>query len=642
MEGSSFVATSPSGKSFIESHCSSPSPTGGSATLHDDESISNSLFIDVGKAHQGSYSNFSHSDIRNSTPSPSIKLSPQSISPKSQQEDNVSSIHTLASSPCAEKMSHNLISPNKTPSDGKLGTFSAINIILSRTIGVGIYSVPSSVFNSAGSVGASILLWIIGAFISFCGLAVYLDLGTGIPLSGGERVYLDRIFRKPHKLTSCIFMAYTVLLGFSAPNCIVFGEYAMYSIGVEPGRWNVRCVAVVVPTIICFIHARFANLGFRIINSLSVITMVILIFIVISGMVGACLRVGAADSLLSHHHLDLHESLGATDAALSHLSTAQQNFSNIFAGSSIQPYDYATGLIKVLFCYRGYTTANQVISDLRNPAKTIRVAAPVALSLVSISYLLVMISFFLVIGKEDFRTSGIVIVGHFFRNMFGQTMGKNILPVFIFISAFGNIASATYVQSRTNQELGREGLLPFSDWSARRGLWETITPGLFLHWIVNVFVILAPPPGEIYNFLIDISGYPVSLISVSISLGLLYLQHHPQEQWTSMFHAKMPYTIIFAASNCLLLIMPWVKPKTDRTDSQFPYFAYPTTALAVMVGGFLYWLWWARIASLVIRSIRLQIRTWGKLRVAPEFSAKRSGKMDTEGAGSIKEQSLSA
>lgn len=466
----------------------------------------------------------------------------------------------------------------------KLGTFSAINVILGKTVGVGIYSVPSSVYNSAGSVGASILLWIIGSLISFCGLSVYLDLGTGMPKSGGERVYLERIYRKPFKLASCIFMAYVVLLGISTPNCIVLGEYMMYTFEITPDRWNVRCVAVASITILCLIHAFFQKFGLRIINSLSVSTIIILVVIIISGVIGACMRVGASKIPSGQH-----------------LSTAQINFSEMFAGSSNQPYDYATALIKILYCFRGYSAANQILSDVRNPVRTLRVAAPVALGLVSVCYLLVIISYFLVISSDDFRTSGIVIAGHFFRNVFGAVVGNNVLPVFLMISAVGNIAATSYTQARVNQELGREGLLPFSDWLGKKKLWDTPKLGLFIHWLISTLVIILPPPGRIYNFLVDIGGYPVSVISVAISLGLLYLQRNPKEMWQSSFHAKASFIVVFAASNFLLLVMPWIKPKSQRGDSEYVYYAYPATALAIMASGMFYWCWWAGLGSQAYR-----------------------------------------
>ncbi|KAH9224653.1 amino acid/polyamine transporter I, partial [Leptodontidium sp. 2 PMI_412] len=452
----------------------------------------------------------------------------------------------------------------------KLGTFSAINIILGKTVGVGIYSIPSSIFNSVGSVGASLLLWIIGSVISFCGLAVYLDLGTAMPRSGGERVYLERIFKKPRMLATCMFMSYVVLLGFSTPNCIVLGEYVMYALEIEVNRWNVRAVAVWVITVICVIHARYQKVGLRIINVLGVGKMLILVVVIISGIAGALMGVD-----------------------LPRLSTAQQNFSNLFAGSSTQPYDYATALLKILYCFRGYSTANQVLSEVRNPIPTLRLAAPIALSLVSMGYILANVSYFLVVSKEDFRSSGVVIAGHFFKNIFGEVIGENVLPLFIIISAFGNIAATSFAQARVNQELGKDGLLPFSRFFAGKNRWDSPTPGLFLHWLVSVLVIVVPPPGEIYNFLVDIGGYPVSVISVAISLGLLYLQTSPKENWQSPFRAKKTYTVVFAASNCLLLVLPWIKPREEKGDGRFPYFAYPATALAILGSGVVYWGWWA-------------------------------------------------
>ena len=58
--------------------------------------------------------------------------------------------------------------------EGKLGVISAINIIVGKTVGVGAYTVPSAIFAGVGSVGMTLLIWVIGSLISFCGLAVYL------------------------------------------------------------------------------------------------------------------------------------------------------------------------------------------------------------------------------------------------------------------------------------------------------------------------------------------------------------------------------------------------------------------------------------------------------------------------------------
>ncbi|KAI1077871.1 amino acid permease-domain-containing protein [Whalleya microplaca] len=499
----------------------------------------------------------------------------------------------------------------KLPYDeGKLGALSAINIIVGKTLGVGAYTIPSAVFAGVGSVGMSLLLWIIGSIVSFCGLAVYLDLGTAIPKSGGDKVYLERIFRSPYMLATCMFMSWVVLLGFSAPNAIVLGEYALYAFDIESTRWNVRGIAVLVVSVLCYIHARYPRFGLRLVNILGMGKLLILTIVVLSGIAAAWTGLGAQPDgmVLTARRPDP----SFTDSRL--LSTAQRNFSNIWEGSSMQPYNYATALLKIIYCFRGYSTANQVLSEVKDPVRTLKVAAPVALGIVSLAYLAVNVAFFLVVDKEDFRSSGVVVAGIFFRNVFGEAVGAHVMPFFVIITAAGNIAATSFAQARVNEELAKDGLLPWSNfWTTGekpqtpgpKGLPSTGTPtskttpppkrGLLLHWLITVAVIVLPPTDRIYNFLVNIGGYPVSVVSVAISAGLLYLHLSPSQRWRSPFPARRLAISTFLVFNSLLLILPWIPPADGAlSDSGFPYYAYPATALAVLGSGAAYWLWWSR------------------------------------------------
>lgn len=465
----------------------------------------------------------------------------------------------------------------------------------------------------------TLLLWVIGSLISFCGLAVYLDLGTAIPRSGGERVYLERIFRRPYMLATCMFMSYVVLLGFSTPNAIVLGEYALYATGTEPNRWNVRLIAALAVSLLCCVHARRPRAGLKLINALGVAKMAILAVVVVSGVAGGIMGVGAdrESTILEGRRADLQMS-GSTPS-----SSAQRNFSNIWEGTSTQPYDYATALLKVIYCFRGYSTANQVLGDIKDPVRTLKVAAPAALAFVSAAYLAVNVAFFLVVDKDEFRSAGVVVAGTFFRKVFGDTLGEHVLPLFVVVSAAGNIAATSFAQARVNEELARQGVLPrfwltdsrraeeeegaaperSTSPSKTRGLMapahgsdaasRTPSRGLLLHWLVSVAMIVLPPPGKIYNFLVDIGGYPVSVISVAVSLGLLHLHTSPSERWATPCRAPRAAVLVSAASNILLLVLPWVPPRGGMgEDDQFPYFTYPATSLGVLGLGALYWFWW--------------------------------------------------
>ena len=88
-------------------------------------------------------------------------------------------------------------------------------------IGSAIFTTPSSILNSVGSVGASLMLWLVGFIVSFCGLFIWLELGTMFPRSGGEKVYLEAVYRKPRHLATILFASNAMILGFTASGCIV-------------------------------------------------------------------------------------------------------------------------------------------------------------------------------------------------------------------------------------------------------------------------------------------------------------------------------------------------------------------------------------------------------------------------------------
>ncbi len=65
------------------------------------------------------------------------------------------------------------------------------------------------------------MLWVLVFILSLCGLFVWLEFGTMFPRSGGEKVYLEAVYRRPKHLVTVIFAVNTIILNFSSPSCIV-------------------------------------------------------------------------------------------------------------------------------------------------------------------------------------------------------------------------------------------------------------------------------------------------------------------------------------------------------------------------------------------------------------------------------------
>ena len=75
-----------------------------------------------------------------------------------------------------------------------LGVPDGIAIIIGITIGAGIYSTPQLIATYMSSFSEIIFLWCIVGLFVFVGGLIYAELGTRLPDTGGEYVYISRAF----------------------------------------------------------------------------------------------------------------------------------------------------------------------------------------------------------------------------------------------------------------------------------------------------------------------------------------------------------------------------------------------------------------------------------------------------------------
>ena len=105
---------------------------------------------------------------------------------------------------------------NELPQGRNLGTLSAVFLMVNRILGTGVFSTTSTILNQSGSVGMSLMYWVIGGLIAGCGFAVYAEFAMKMHRNGGELNYLQYVFRKPNFLTASMFAAQALLLGQAA------------------------------------------------------------------------------------------------------------------------------------------------------------------------------------------------------------------------------------------------------------------------------------------------------------------------------------------------------------------------------------------------------------------------------------------
>ncbi|KAK0723454.1 amino acid/polyamine transporter I [Lasiosphaeria miniovina] len=456
----------------------------------------------------------------------------------------------------------------------KLGITGSVFLILNKMIGTGIFSTPSSIFAATGSVGISLILWVIGGILTFAGLSVWLEYGLAIPRSGGEKNYLEHVYRHPKYLATCVLASQMILLGFSSGNSLAFGRYVLYASGNElKDSYKARAIGVVCATFSVVLHAFLPKWGVRLINTLGVFKVVILLFIVFSGFA----------ALAGHRKVD-----------------NPHNFDNAFAIESGEGYSgggayaYSNALLNIIYSYKGWENANYVLGEIRDPRRTLTIAAPLAVGGVTILYVLANVAYFAAIPKSDLATSEVIVAGLFFKNVFGDSAGARSLPAFVALSNLGNVLAVSFAHARLNQELGKEGLLPLSRLWASNKPFNSPTAALFLHWIVTIIVLLAPPPGPAYNFIVNLYTYPGAWINSFVAGGLIYLHYSKKENWTSGWYTYLPIIVVFLLSNVFLALVPFIPPDGDWNADGYPYYVFPVVGVGVLLLGALYWVLWTK------------------------------------------------
>ncbi|KAK5685077.1 hypothetical protein LTS10_003152 [Elasticomyces elasticus] len=519
--------------------------------------------------------------------------------------------------------------------DNKIGKWTIVALILNRIVGSGIFLTPHRILAGTGCVGGALLLLVLGAVISICGLYVSLECGEsmpqrqihgepaprGVPRSGGEKNFLEFMFpdrkKSPtHLRTTCSFAIMFILMYNLSGNAmslalqveIAIGMYDPGS-GVVPARSATVGIAIAFLSLVVVAHIFSRGAGLRINNAFAIIKVALLLTIVFLGIAKAAGRFGGSGDVIRNNSTRDVWTTQRTDAV-----------------------SWSNSLLLAIYCFSGFEQPFYVLAETKSPRKIFPRYTVLALAIATILYILVNISYLLVVDKNVVLGNGnepppnIALATLFFDRLFEddrQSAGR-AMAALIALSIFGNLWVMTFTAARVKQEIAKEGILPYSlflatSYTTPYGLWQkwarrgkaipgeqfeqAPTAAFALHWFTSVLLIAVTAaifdPRKTYSALISLYSYTIILVlGCWVSVGLLivkYLQSpwHFRERrryrpWLSPIHA-----IVYAIATAWLLVTAFLPPQRGSPYHQdvtgLPWYIVPAIGITAPLWGLLWY-----------------------------------------------------
>ncbi|XP_023287334.1 b(0,+)-type amino acid transporter 1-like isoform X3 [Seriola lalandi dorsalis] len=369
----------------------------------------------------------------------------------------------------------------------EVGIIGAVSFIAGTMMGSGIFISPQYVLSTIGSPGASLIVWACCGLIAMLGGLCYAELGTVIPESGGEYIYM---LRTAGKVVAFMFVfSFIIVMRPASATGIAlsFAEYvvAPFYEGCTPPQLVVKCVAAAGIMVLAIVNC----LSVRLATSIQVMSMVVKVLAM------AVIALGGVVMLFQ----------GST-----------QNFDNSFEGTNVGVSSIGIAFYQGLWSYDGWNTLNYLTEELKHPEVNLPRAVVIAISLVTGLYLLVNVSYLTVMTPKELMSSSAVAVtwGNKVLGSWGW-----IMSVAAALSAFGSLNGTFFSGGRVCFVAAREGHMPdiLSMAHVRR---LTPSPALIFTTIVSLVVLI---PGDFQSIVNFFSFTAWFFYAITLS-GLLYLK----------------------------------------------------------------------------------------------------------------------
>ena len=375
-------------------------------------------------------------------------------------------------------------------------------------IGTGIFTSVGFQLSAVQNTWSIILLWLAGGILALFGAFAYAELGTHFKETGGDFIYLSRIF---HPMLGFLTAWAGLTVGFSAPvalAAIAFTKY-LHPFGLVQSSW----IAIALILLITIMHSFTIRHSSRFQNISTFIKIAFLITLIALGLI-------------------LDNSAGN---ALDYSGT----WKNEIFGSG-----FAVSMVFVSYAYTGWNAAAYITGEIQSPAKNLPRALLV--STIFVSFLYILFNWVLLQHATVASLSGKEEASYIsFRNLLGNEGGKWV-SFFIAIQLIATISSYLWVGPRVTMAMAKE-----------HALWQPLSKtnqhgipvrALWLHAAISILLSLT---GSFEKVLLY-AGFVLQLMTSLTVAASLYIRNKNEDAFVTPW--KPLPQIIFLGFNAWVLI----------------------------------------------------------------------------------------
>lgn len=320
----------------------------------------------------------------------------------------------------------------------KYSKTTALSMVIANMVGVGVFSsLGYQVMPAAeGGIpdGFSILVvWLLGGLIALSGAFCYAEVATTLKRSGGEYIYLSKMYHPSLGFASGWISLVVGFAGAIASAGLLIGKYSAPALGIDPSQGinffgflltYQKIIGVVVILVISAVHLRGVKTGGAIQNVLTMFKIgLVLLF------------------CIAPFFMDSSDSQGVQV-----MSVSESSFSTLFS------FAFASALVWVMYAYSGWNSAAYIAGNVEQPNKTIPFVLITGTLIVTVIYVALNASFMYVSSFEELaykeEIGNIVAI-----KLFGENFGRIFSGIFSF-ALLSTMSAMVIAGPRVTEQLG--------------------------------------------------------------------------------------------------------------------------------------------------------------------------------------------